>query len=217
MEIVYEDNHLIAVNKPAGMLCQGDNTGDIPLTERVADFLKQRENKPGQAFCGLIHRIDRPVSGLVILAKTSKALGRMNKLFSDRQVKKTYYARVDGTFTNEYSVLKNYIVKNNKLNKSECCESSRFGAKPAQLSVHLHHSSSEYSFLIIEPDTGRPHQIRVQLSHLGFPISGDLKYGSKTKPMPHGIFLQSHSLAFEHPVKKIPVHIELASPEWWIM
>lgn len=218
--IVYEDNHLIAVNKKAGWLVQGDKTGDISLVDSLKLYIKETYNKPGEVFLGSIHRLDRPVSGLVIFARTSKALERMNALFSSRNITKTYLAIVTGKPTSAKGTLEHYLLKDSGNNTVRVFSpNSRYpkDAKQAQLDYELRSSSGNTSCLEIHPLTGRSHQIRVQMASMRCPILGDLKYGAKD-PLPDmSIALHSLSLEFIHPVKKEAVKIEAAMPEksWW--
>ncbi len=201
-EVVYEDNHLIAVSKKAGVLCQGDKTGDKPLVDEVKDFLKAKYNKPGNVFAGLIHRLDRPVSGLVLLAKTSKALTRMNEQFKSRAVQKTYWAIVKDKPLNDSGTLKHYLLKNQKQNKSRAYKKATDGALLSELSYKVLKKLSTHYLLEVNPKTGRHHQIRVQLSSMSCPIKGDLKYGSKRSNPDGSISLHARKLKFTHPVSK---------------
>jgi 23S rRNA pseudouridine1911/1915/1917 synthase len=217
LQILFEDNHLLAVNKPAGMLSQGDDTGDYSLVDAVNDYLVKKYNKPGDAFVGLIHRIDRPVSGLVLLAKTSKALERMNKLFHDRLVYKKYLAVVKDKVLMEEGELVNYLKKSTEKNLVHAHDREVKDSKRAELSYRVQKYGSRYSLLEVSPKTGRPHQIRVQLSHMGHPIVGDVKYVYPTANNDYSIALHSWKLAFEHPVTKEPVSIKCPVPnkDWW--
>jgi len=217
LQILFEDNHLLAVNKPAGMLSQGDDTGDYSLVDAVNDYLVKKYNKPGAAFVGLIHRIDRPVSGLVLLAKTSKALERMNKLFHDRLVQKKYLAVVKDKVLMEEGILVNYLKKSTEKNVVHAHDREVKDSKRAELSYRVQKYGGRYSLLEVSPKTGRPHQIRVQLSHIGHPIVGDVKYGYPQANSDYTIALHSWKLAFEHPVTKEPVSIKCPVPnkDWW--
>lgn len=217
VQILYEDNHLLAVNKPAGMLTQGDDTGDYSLVDAVNDYLVKKYNKPGAAFVGLIHRIDRPVSGLVLFAKTSKALERMNKLFHDREVQKKYLAVVKEKVIMEEGTLVNYLKKNTDKNLVHAHDREVRDSKRAELSYRVQKHGGKTSLLEVSPKTGRPHQIRVQLSHMGHPIVGDVKYGFPTPNEDHSIALHSWKLAFEHPVTKEPIQLRCPVPDkpWW--
>lgn len=211
--VLYEDNHLIAVGKPAGMLTQGDDSGDPALTDWVGAYLAHKYNKPGDAFVGLIHRIDRPVSGLVLLARTSKALERMNKQFHDRLVQKKYLAVVTDKPRPEEGLLVHYLKKNTERNVVRAYEKEVRDSKRAELFYRVVQYGSSRSVVEVMPKTGRPHQIRVQLSALGHPILGDVKYGAPN-PLPgHRIALHSWRLAFEHPVTLQPLALECPVPE----
>lgn len=216
VRILYEDNHLIAVNKPAGWLVQGDNTGDLPLSEWVKRYIKDRYHKPGEVFLGVIHRLDRPVSGVVVFARTSKALERMNRLFADRKIQKTYWAITAERPEPISGHLTHYILKDKSRNIAKAYDqmSKRAkGAKKADLDYELIASIGDNHLLKVTPHTGRPHQIRVQLSKLGCPIRGDLKYGFPKANYDASIHLHARALSFIHPVKKEPVTIEADPPE----
>jgi len=213
LKVLYEDNHLIAVHKPAGWLVQADETGDMPLSEYVKQYIKIRYNKPGEVFLGVVHRLDRPVSGLTIFARTSKALTRMNKLFADRQVKKTYLAIVTSRPNPLEGHLTHYLSKDKTKNKTSVYQTQRYKtAKKADLDYSLMGSIANHHLLKVDPQTGRPHQIRAQLARVGVPIRGDLKYGSVIKNRDGRIHLHSYRLEFEHPVKKTPVSITAYVP-----
>lgn len=210
MEVVYEDNHLIVVNKAAGEIVQGDKTGDKPLSEMVKDYLREKYNKPGNVFCGVIHRLDRPVSGLVVFAKTSKALARMNEIFQNRKVKKTYWAISRNLPPRAEDTLVDYLTPRERNNKTYVSRTPADGAQKAVLDYKLLAKTDYYCLLEVNPHTGRKHQIRAQLSAMGCPIRGDLKYGDRRSNPDGGISLQSHRIVFEHPVsKKI---IDLVAP-----
>ncbi len=216
LQVIYEDNHLIAVNKPVGWLVQGDRTGDLTLMDMVKEYIRLRYQKPGAVFLGLIHRLDRPVSGALVFARTSKALSRMNKLFQERKVSKTYLAIVDSRPDPLEGTLSHFIWKDKSKNRSKALiqpGKRHAGAKPGQLSYSLVGSLNNKYLLRVAPLTGRPHQIRVQLASIDCPISGDLKYGSKSKHPDTGIYLHCHSLSFEHPVKREPIVISADPPE----
>lgn len=200
MEIIYEDNHLIIVNKSCGEIVQGDRTGDKPLVEMVKDYLKMKYGKPGNVFCGVIHRLDRPVMGLVVFAKTSKALSRMNRLFQEREVRKIYWAITRNKPVEKEGTLTNYIYSVEKNNKSYISSSPENGALKAVLDYRVISESDNYHLIEVELHTGRKHQIRVQLSSIGCPIKGDLKYGYQRSNPDGGISLQSHRIVFVHPV-----------------
>ena len=209
IQVLYEDNHLIAVNKVGGLLVQGDKTGDSTLIDLVKAYLVNTYNKPGEAFLGVIHRIDRPTSGIVLFAKTSKALTRMNAVFSERQVQKTYRALVEGHVSSQSETLTHYLLRKPALNKSFAYQKEVENSKKASLTFKVIKQLDRYTYLSIELHTGRHHQIRAQLAALGHPIKGDLKYGAKRSNTNGQIDLVAQSLRFEHPVKKETVHIEL--------
>jgi 23S rRNA pseudouridine1911/1915/1917 synthase len=206
-QIIYEDNHLIIINKKASEIVQGDKTGDTPLSEKVKNFIKQRDNKPGNVFCGVCHRLDRPVSGIVIFAKTSKALSRMNELFRDKTIQKTYWAVVKNKPPHLTQRLTHYLIKNEKTNSSKAFATERPGALKAELSYTLIASISNYHLLEINLYTGRHHQIRAQLSAIGCPIKGDLKYGFDRSNQTPFIHLHSYKTEFIHPIKQEPISV----------
>lgn len=205
--ILWEDNHLLILNKGAGEIVQGDNTGDKPLLELARDYLRIAGNKPGNVFCGLVHRLDRPVSGAVIYAKTSKALSRMNELVKNRSVNKFYWAIVEGTPEETNAQLVHYLKKNEKNNKSYISEREQQGYQRAALEYKIIASTERYSLLEINLLTGRHHQIRAQLAHIGHPIKGDLKYGAKRSNEDASICLHACKLNFEHPVSHVRVEV----------
>lgn len=209
MEVIYEDNHILIVNKKSGEIVQGDKTGDKPLTEMLKEYLKEKYNKPGNVFCGCVHRIDRPVSGLVIFAKTSKALERLNKMLREGKIHKTYHALVEGHPENAEGTLENWLVSNGRINKTFLTDEKNPDAKFAKLNYKTVKKLDRYSLLEIELITGRKHQIRAQLSAMGHPIKGDLKYGAKRSNKDGGISLQSHRIRFVHPVSKENIDIDL--------
>lgn len=209
MEVVYEDNHIIIVNKKAGEIVQGDKTGDTPLSEMVKEYIKEKYHKPGNVFCGVVHRIDRPVEGLVIFARTSKALERLNRMLRDGEIHKTYHALVEGKVTEDSGELENYLVSDGRINKTFITKAATPGAKLSKLRYRTLAVGDRYSLLEINLLTGRKHQIRCQLSGIGHPIKGDLKYGSKRSNPNGGISLQAHKIEFIHPVSKEPISIEL--------
>lgn len=202
MEIVYEDNHLIIVNKSCSELVQGDKTGDVSLIDKLKAYIKVKYNKPGDVFLGLVHRLDRPTSGLVIFARTSKGLTRMNQMFKDKKVIKKYWAVVDQPPPKEEERLTHYLKKNEKQNKSYVVKDNTKGSKEASLTYKLINSSDKYHLLEIQLHTGRHHQIRAQLAAVGCKIKGDLKYGFSRSNKDGGIHLHARYLEFEHPVKK---------------
>jgi len=215
IKVIYEDNHLIAINKPAGWLVQGDETGDLPLTEFVKDYIKRRYNKPGDVFLGVIHRLDRPVSGVTVFARTSKALTRMNKLFQERKVQKEYLAVVENRPEELEGRLVHYLTKDKERNVTSASNKQRYkSAKKAELDYEYLGGLADHHLLGIKPITGRPHQIRVQLARIGCNIRGDKKYGAtKFNTDPGTINLHSNRLSFIHPVKKEPITIEASVPE----
>lgn len=213
LEIIYEDNHLIVVNKSAGDLVQGDKTGDMPLNERVKIYIKNKYNKPGEVFLGTVHRLDRPTSGIVLFARTSKALQRMNELFKTKNIQKTYWAITEKSPTREAGVCIDFLEKNEKQNKSFVKKEGNKGAKRAELSYRVMGAGNNYTYIEVLPVTGRHHQIRVQLSQMGAIIKGDLKYGAKRSNKDGSIHLHARKLEFIHPVKKEPVTIIAPPPE----
>lgn len=212
VQIVYEDNHLLVVNKKAGQLVQGDKTGDESLLESIKAFIKTRDAKPGNVFLGLVHRIDRPTSGLVIYAKTSKALTRLTQMVKNREIKKTYWAVVPKEMIPVSQRLVHYLKKNEKNNKAIVFSIATQGAKESILSYRLIHVLERYQLLEIDLETGRHHQIRAQLSKIGVPIKGDLKYGAPRSNPDGGISLHARRLSFVHPVTKHPVEITAPVP-----
>jgi 23S rRNA pseudouridine1911/1915/1917 synthase len=213
LEVLYEDNHLIAVCKKAGDIVQGDKTEDKPLVEFVKDYIKTKYNKPGDVFLGVIHRLDRPVGGVVIFARTSKALARMNEKFRDKDVQKTYWAIVENTPPAEEATLVHFMKKNEIKNKSRAYEHEVKDSKQAILEYKLMGRSKNYFYVVVKPQTGRHHQIRVQLSTIGCPIKGDVKYGGHRTNKDGSIHLFGKSLEFEHPVTKEPIVIHARPPK----
>lgn len=213
IQVIYEDNHLIAVNKPFGWLVQGDETGDMPISEWVKKYIKVRYDKPGAVFLGTIHRLDRPVSGVTLFARTSKALERMNKQFQLRQVQKTYWAVVNERPEEINAKLVHFLTKDRERNVAKAYTRSKPMAKRAELDYHLTAEIGDHFLLEVKPLTGRPHQIRVQLAKIGCPIRGDRKYGSKFRNNKGLIHLHAKTLAFTHPVKKEPVEIQAELPD----
>ena len=211
LEVLYEDNHLIAINKKSGDIVQGDKTGDAPLSDFVKSYIKKKYNKPGDVFLGTIHRLDRPTSGVVLYARTSKALSRMNEQFREKQVQKTYWAVVDNIPPNTSGTLENYLQKNQKQNKSYITKNE--GGKHAILDYKLLKKLDNFFHLEIQPKTGRHHQIRVQLAHIGSIIKGDLKYGSKRSNKDASIHLLAQKLDFIHPVTKENITIIAPAPK----
>lgn len=197
---VYEDNHLIIINKEPGEIVQGDKSGDTPLSDKVKAYLKKKYNKPGNVFCGVVHRIDRPVAGLVIFAKTSKALSRLNEMLRKNDIHKTYYAMVEGVPEAKSAKLENFIYSNGGMNKSFICDKSHPEAKLSILEYDTIAVGERYSILRVKLITGRKHQIRLQLSNIGHPIKGDLKYGARRSNPDGGISLLAKKIEFIHPV-----------------
>ena len=208
MQVVYEDNHIIIVSKRSGEIVQGDKTGDEPLSETVKQYIKEKYQKPGNVFLGVVHRLDRPVSGLVVFAKTSKALSRLNTMFRDGDVHKTYWAITQQAPEQTEGRLANWLVRNEKQNKTYIvAEGSRKDAKLARLNYKFLRSTDRYHLVEVELLTGRHHQIRCQLAGIGCVIKGDLKYGAKRSNPDGSISLHAHEVTFTHPVQKTPVHI----------
>lgn len=213
MRPLYEDNHIIIVYKEVGEIVQGDKTGDKPLSETVKEWIKAKYNKPGNVFLGVVHRLDRPVAGLVIFGKTSKATSRLNKMFRDGDVHKTYWAIVQGCPKEPQAELVNWIVRNEKMNKSFAYDREVPNSKKAILTYKLIGKGDNYSLLEINLKTGRHHQIRCQLSHIGLPIKGDLKYGARRSNPDGGISLISHKVEFVHPVSHKPISVVSPLPD----
>ena len=213
MEIIYEDNHLIAVNKNCHEITQGDKTGDTPLSEKLKAYIKEKYAKPGNVFVGVTHRLDRPVTGVVIFARTSKALTRMNDMFRDGDIKKTYWAIVKNCPQEHEATLTHWLVRNEKQNKSYAYDDEKPNSKKAILHYRLISHSDKYFLLEIDLKTGRHHQIRSQLAKIGCPIKGDLKYGAERSNPDGGISLHAHSAVFTHPVSKQKIEITANIPE----
>ncbi|MFT6849237.1 MAG: 23S rRNA pseudouridine1911/1915/1917 synthase [Sphingobacteriales bacterium] len=211
-EVIYEDNHFIAVNKKPGELVQGDKTGEAPLGEDVKEFIRMKYQKPGNIFLGVIHRIDRPVSGVLLMAKTSKGLARMNEVFKQRTVQKTYWAIVTKRPNDIEGKLEHYLLKDQKRNVVKTVNAKKAGAKLAQLSYKMIKDLGKAWVLEVKPHTGRAHQIRVQLASMGCPIVGDLKYGAPTPNHDKSISLHAKQLDFVHPVSKETICIEADPP-----
>jgi 23S rRNA pseudouridine1911/1915/1917 synthase len=216
-QIIYEDNHLIVVNKSAGILVQGDSTGDKTLGDYVKDYIKEKYQKPGDVFLGIPHRIDRPVSGLVILARTSKALERMTELFRKRDIQKTYWAIVKRKPQEEKGKLTHYLIKNEQKNIVTAYDYPEDHSQKAELNYRFLGSLNDHHLLEINPITGRPHQIRVQLAKIGSPIRGDIKYGFAKANDDGSINLHSRRAYFIHPVKKEPLILTAGLPnsQFW--
>ncbi|MDN0079335.1 RNA pseudouridine synthase [Bacteroides gallinaceum] len=213
MTVVYEDNHLIIVNKTASEIVQGDKTGDVPLSETVKQYLKEKYAKPGNVFLGVTHRLDRPVSGLVVFAKTSKALARLNEMFRKGEVKKTYWAVVKTCPQVEEGELVHYLVRNEKQNKSYAYDKEVNGSKKAVLHYRLIGHSENYYLLEVDLKTGRHHQIRCQLAKIGCPIKGDLKYGFPRSNPDGSICLHARKVCFVHPVSKEQIVVTAPVPD----
>jgi len=224
MEVVYEDNHIIIVNKQSGEIVQGDKTGDTPLSDIVKDYIKEKYAKPGAVFLGVVHRLDRPVSGLVVFARTSKALTRLNKMFAEGEVHKTYWAivkRSEKIMVNseklsddgEWQVLENWLVRNEKQNKSYAYTTEKPNAKKAILKYRVISQSDNYTLLEVNLMTGRHHQIRCQLAAAGYPIKGDLKYGAPRSNPDGSISLMARRIEFIHPVSKEQIIVEAPLPD----
>ena len=213
MEVIYEDNHIIAVSKTCNEIVQGDKTGDKPLSEILKDYLKEKYNKPGNVFVGVTHRLDRPTSGIVLFAKTSKALTRLNEMFRKGEVKKTYWALVkNNDRIAPEAELEHFLVRNEKQNKSFAHDKEVPNSKKAILHYKIIGRSDNYSLLEIDLKTGRHHQIRCQLSKIGAPIKGDLKYGFDRSMADRGLSLPARCARFTHPVSKEKIYIEAQVP-----
>lgn len=210
MEVIYEDNHIIIVNKSASEIVQGDKTGDTPLSETVKQYIKEAYAKPGEVFLGVVHRLDRPVSGLVMFARTSKALARLNRMFANNEVHKTYWAIVANCPVKPEGTLVHWLVRNEAQNKSYAYDHEVPKSKRAELDYRVIAHSTNYHLIEVNLKTGRHHQIRCQLSKIGCPIKGDLKYGAKRSNRDGSISLQAHSIRFIHPVSKKEIDISLS-------
>lgn len=213
MQVLYEDNHIIIVNKAAGEIVQGDKTGDKPLSEMVKEYLKVKYNKPGNVFCGVIHRLDRPTSGVVVFAKTSKALSRMNELFKKDEVGKIYWAIVKNAPDKIEATLTHYLIKNERNNKSTAYDVQKPNTKKAVLHYKVINRSDNYYLLEVDLETGRHHQIRCQLAKVGSPIKGDLKYGAERSNPDGSISLHARGISFIHPVSKKEIEIIAPVPD----
>ena len=213
MTVIYEDNHIIVVNKTSSEIVQGDKTGDTPLSEIVKQYLKEKYNKPGNVFIGVVHRLDRPVSGIVLFAKTSKALPRLNDMFKNSEVKKTYWAIVKNCPKEPEGELVHYLLRNEKQNKSYAYDKEVKDSKKAILDYKLIGHSQNYYLLEVNLKTGRHHQIRCQLAKIGCPIKGDLKYGSPRSNPDGSICLHSRRVSFIHPVSKELIELQAPVPE----
>ena len=213
MTVLYEDNHVIIVSKRAGEIVQGDKTGDVPLLETVKQYVAERYNKPGNVFLGLVHRLDRPVSGVVLFARTSKALSRLSELFRTRALRKVYWAIVTREPLQAEGTLTHWLTRNEKTNTARAYDREVPGSKKAVLDYKVIARSDRYWLLEIELHTGRHHQIRCQLSKMGCPIKGDLKYGAPRSNPDGSISLHARLLEFEHPVSHVPVSVKAPVPE----
>lgn len=213
MLVLYEDNHIIIVSKNCNEIVQGDKTGDRPLSETVKDYIKEKYHKPGDVFLGVVHRLDRPVSGLVVFARTSKALTRLNEMFRKGEVQKTYWAITQEQPPQPEGTLKHWIVRNEKRNKSYAYDTERPGAKLAELDYRLIGQTERYNLIEVNLKTGRHHQIRCQLAHIGCHIKGDLKYGARRSNPDGGISLLARRVSFVHPVSKKTITIDAPLPD----
>ena len=213
MQILYEDNHIIVVSKTSGEIVQGDKTGDKTLCDSVKEYIKEKYAKPGNVFLGIAHRLDRPVSGIVIFAQTSKALSRLNNMFRDGEVHKLYWAITQNMPQKEEDTLTHWIVRNEKQNKSYAYDREKPGSKKAMLHYKVISSTDNYTLLAVNLMTGRHHQIRCQLSAIGCPIKGDLKYGSRRSNNDGSIYFHARKVEIVHPVSKQPMCIEAPVPD----
>lgn len=213
LEILFEDNHIVIVNKKSGDIVQADKTGDNPLSEVVKEYIKEKYNKPGKVFLGVVHRLDRPTSGIIIFARTSKALERLNKMLRDREISKTYWAVIKNNPKKTTGTLIHFLKKNPKNNKSTVFKKEAKGSKKAILHYKTIKNLENYSLLEINLETGRHHQIRVQLSNIGSFIKGDLKYGSKRSNSDKSICLHANEISFIHPVSKNEIKIKANTPQ----
>lgn len=212
LQVLFEDNHIIIVNKRSGDITQGDKTGDKPLSDVVKNYIKRKFNKPGNVYLGVVHRLDRPTSGVIIFARTSKALERLNKMLREKKINKTYWAIVKGCPKKEKDTLINFLKKNPKKNKSSVYQHEISGAKRAVLHYQVIQKLDNYSLLEIDLETGRHHQIRTQLSAFGFPIKGDLKYGFNRSNKDGSIHLHARKIEFIHPVSKEQISLIAPTP-----
>lgn len=217
LKVLYEDNHLLVISKPAGVLVQGDATGDKPLVEMAKEYIGEKYHKPGEVFLGVVHRLDRPVSGVVVFARTSKALERMNALFRNKETQKTYWAIVSRKPVPSEGTLVHWLVKDEKKNKTTAYHREHPEGQRSELNYKLITSKGGYYLIEVNPITGRPHQIRVQLTSIGCPIVGDVKYGSEISSSDGSIALHARKLSFIHPVKKetLTVIASLPKNDWW--
>lgn len=213
MQVVYEDNHIIVVDKRPGEIVQGDKTGDEPLVETVRRYIKEKYQKPGNVFCGVVHRLDRPTSGLVVFAKTSKALARLNEMFRRGEVRKTYRAITRSMPTPPEGRLVHYLTSVERNNKTYVSPTPKAGAKEAALTYRVIGHSDRYHLVEVNLETGRKHQIRAQLSAIGCPIRGDLKYGDKRSNPDGSISLQAYRIEFDHPVSHKHIDLTASLPD----
>lgn len=213
MTVLYEDNHVIIVSKRVGEIVQGDKTGDVPLLDTVKQYVAERYNKPGNVFLGLVHRLDRPVSGVVLFARTSKALSRLSELFRTRALRKVYWAIVANQPAQPEGTLTHWLTRNERTNTARAYDREVPGSKKAVLDYKVVAHSDRYCLLEIELHTGRHHQIRCQLSKMGCPIKGDLKYGAPRSNPDGGISLHARKLEFEHPVSHLPISVTAPVPD----
>ena len=212
MRVVYEDNHIIIVSKESGEIVQGDKTGDVPLSEMVKQYIKEKYAKPGAVFLGVVHRLDRPVSGLVVFARTSKALERLNRMFAQGEVHKTYWAITQNMPAEPEGTLEHWLTRNEQQNKSYASDREKPGSKRAVLKYKVIGQSERYNLLEVNLLTGRHHQIRCQLAAMGCPIKGDLKYGARRSNPDGSISLLSRRVEFVHPVSKQTIVVEAPLP-----
>ncbi len=213
ISVLYEDNHLIIINKPAGALVQGDKTGDAPITDEVKKYIKEKYKKPGDVFLGVVHRLDRPVSGIVIFARTSKALERMNALFKEKKIQKTYWAVVLNPPKPEKGTISTYTIKDSAKLKAKVFSKEVAGSKLCILDYQIIHQSDRYYLIEVSPQTGRYHQIRSQLAFIGSPIKGDIKYGFARTNQNGSIHLHARKIEFTHPVSKESVSVTAPVPQ----
>lgn len=213
LEILFEDNHIICINKKSSDIVQGDKTGDVPLVEKIKDYIKEKYKKPGNVFCGVVHRIDRPTSGVVIFARTTKALRRLNEMIKNKEIKKTYLAIVEKKKISDKQILVHYLIRNEKQNKSYAYEKEEKNSKKAILQYEILKILDNYLILKINLETGRHHQIRSQFSKIGIPVKGDIKYGAKRANADKSISLHSWKAEFIHPVSKQNIIISAPLPK----
>lgn len=212
LQVLYEDNHIIIINKRSGDITQGDRTGDKPLSDIVKEYIKEKYNKGGNVFLGVVHRLDRPTSGVIIFARTSKALERLNKMLRDKKIDKTYWAVVKNYPNKEKDTLINFLKKNSKNNKSSVFNKEISGSKRAILHYQIITKLDNYSLLEVDLETGRHHQIRAQLSAIGYPVKGDLKYGFNRSNKDGSIHLHARKIEFIHPVSKEKIKVIAPTP-----